>query len=127
MALNTNINILIVDDFATMRKIIKNILLQLGFKDILEADDGTTALELLKKQKVDLIISDWNMPKMPGIELLKTVRKNEDLKDIKFIMVTAEAQKESVVEAIKHGVNQYVIKPFTPETLKEKLEKVFGD
>jgi two-component system chemotaxis response regulator CheY len=127
MALNTNIKILIVDDFATMRKIIKNILLQLGFKDILEADDGTTALELLKKQKVDLIISDWNMPKMPGIELLKTVRKNEDLKDIKFIMVTAEAQKESVVEAIKHGVNQYVIKPFTPETLKEKLEKVFGD
>jgi len=127
MALNTNIKILIVDDFATMRKIIKNILLQLGFKDILEADDGTTALEFLKKQKVDLIISDWNMPKMPGIELLKTVRKNEDLKDIKFIMVTAEAQKESVVEAIKHGVNQYVIKPFTPETLKEKLEKVFGD
>ena len=127
MALNTNVKILVVDDFATMRKIIKNILLQLGFKDILEADDGTTALELLKKQKVDLIISDWNMPKMPGIELLKTVRKNEDLKDIKFIMVTAEAQKESVVEAIKHGVNQYVIKPFTPETLKEKLEKVFGD
>jgi two-component system chemotaxis response regulator CheY len=127
MALNTNIKILIVDDFATMRKIIKNILLQLGFKDILEADDGTTALEFLKKQKVDLIISDWNMPKMPGIELLKAIRKNEDLKDIKFIMVTAEAQKESVVEAIKHGVNQYVIKPFTPETLKEKLEKVFGD
>jgi len=127
MALNTNIKILIVDDFATMRKIIKNILLQLGFKDILEADDGTTALELLKKQKVDLIISDWNMPKMPGIELLKAIRKNEELKDIKFIMVTAEAQKESVVEAIKHGVNQYVIKPFTPETLKEKLEKVFGD
>uniref|UniRef100_A0A7V5XIE8 Response regulator n=1 Tax=Thermodesulfobacterium geofontis TaxID=1295609 RepID=A0A7V5XIE8_9BACT len=127
MALNTNIKILIVDDFATMRKIIKNILLQLGFKDILEADDGTTALELLKKQKVDLIISDWNMPKMPGIELLKAVRKNEDLKDIKFIMVTAESQKESVIEAIKQGVNQYVVKPFTPETLKEKLEKVFGD
>jgi two-component system chemotaxis response regulator CheY len=127
MALNTNIKILIVDDFATMRKIIKNILLQLGFKDILEADDGTTALELLKKQKVDLIISDWNMPKMSGIELLKAIRNNEDLKDIKFIMVTAEAQKESVVEAIKQGVNQYVIKPFTPETLKEKLEKVFGE
>jgi two-component system chemotaxis response regulator CheY len=127
MALNTNIKILVVDDFATMRKIIKNILLQLGFKDILEADDGTTALELLKKQKVDLIISDWNMPKMPGIELLKAIRSNEELKDIKFIMVTAEAQKESVIEAIKHGVNQYVVKPFTPETLKEKLEKVLGD
>uniref|UniRef100_A0A7V4JR73 Response regulator n=1 Tax=Thermodesulfobacterium geofontis TaxID=1295609 RepID=A0A7V4JR73_9BACT len=127
MALNTNIKILIVDDFATMRKIIKNILLQLGFKDVLEADDGTTALEFLKKQKVDLIIADWNMPKMSGLELLKAVRNNEDLKDIKFIMVTAEAQKESVIEAIKHGVNQYVVKPFTPETLKEKLEKVFGD
>jgi two-component system chemotaxis response regulator CheY len=127
MALNTNIKILVVDDFATMRKIIKNILLQLGFKDILEADDGTTALELLKKQKVDLIISDWNMPKMPGIELLKAIRSNEELKDIKFIMVTAEAQKENVIEAIKYGVNQYVVKPFTPETLKEKLEKVLGD
>jgi two-component system chemotaxis response regulator CheY len=127
MALNTNIKILVVDDFATMRKIIKNILTQLGFKDIIEADDGSTALEILKKQKVDLIISDWNMPKMPGIELLKAVRSDENLKDIKFIMVTAEAQKENVVEAIKHGVNQYVVKPFTPETLKEKLEKVFGD
>ena len=127
MALDTNIKILVVDDFATMRKIIKNILTQLGFKDIIEADDGTTALELLKKQKVDLIISDWNMPKMPGIELLKAVRSDENLKDIKFIMVTAEAQKENVVEAIKHGVNQYVVKPFTPEILKEKLEKVFGD
>jgi two-component system chemotaxis response regulator CheY len=127
MVLNTNIKILIVDDFATMRKIIKNILIQLGFKDVLEADDGTTALELLKKQKVDLIIADWNMPKMSGIELLKAIRSNENLKNIKFIMVTAEAQKESVIEAIKHRVNQYVVKPFTPETLKEKLEKVFRD
>ncbi|MCU4138283.1 MAG: CheY-like REC domain [Thermodesulfobacteria bacterium] len=126
MTLNPNIKILVVDDFKTMRKIIKNILTQLGFKNIIEADDGTTALELLKKQKVDLIISDWNMPKMNGLELLKTVRSDDNLKDIRFIMVTAEAQKESVIEAIKHGVNQYVIKPFTPETLKEKLEKVFG-
>jgi two-component system chemotaxis response regulator CheY len=126
MALNTNIKILVVDDFSTMRKIIKNILIQLGFRNILEADDGTTALELLKKEKVDLIISDWNMPKMPGIELLKAVRSDGELKDIKFIMVTAEAQKESVIEAIKCGVNQYVIKPFTPETLKEKLEKVLS-
>jgi len=126
MTLNPNIKILVVDDFKTMRKIIKNILTQLGFKNIIEADDGTTALELLKKQKVDLIISDWNMPKMNGLELLKTVRSDDNLKDIRFIMVTAEAQKESVIEAIKHGVNQYVVKPFTPETLKEKLEKVFG-
>jgi len=126
MTLNPNIKILVVDDFKTMRKIIKNILTQLGFKNIIEADDGTTALELLKKQKVDLIISDWNMPKMNGLELLKTIRSDDNLKDIRFIMVTAEAQKESVIEAIKHGVNQYVVKPFTPETLKEKLEKVFG-
>ena len=126
MTLNTNIKILVVDDFKTMRKIIKNILTQLGFKNIIEADDGTTALELLKKQKVDLIISDWNMPKMNGLELLKSIRSDDNLKDIRFIMVTAEAQKESVIEAIKHGVNQYVVKPFTPETLKEKLEKVFG-
>lgn len=126
MALNTSIKVMIVDDFATMRKIIKNILAQLGFKDVIEADDGTTALELLKKQKVDLIISDWNMPKMSGIDFLKAVRSDASLRDVKFIMVTAEAQKENVLEAIKNGVNQYIVKPFTPETLKEKLEKVFG-
>jgi two-component system chemotaxis response regulator CheY len=124
--MDPNIKILIVDDFSTMRKIIRNILTQLGFKNILEADDGTTALEILKKEKVDLIISDWNMPKMSGLELLKAVRSDENLKDIPFIMVTAEAQKESILEAIKYKVNQYIVKPFTPETLKEKLEKVFG-
>ncbi len=126
MALDPNLKILVVDDFATMRKIIKNILTQLGFKNILEADDGTTALEVLKKEKVDLIISDWNMPKMNGLELLKTVKNDPNLKDIVFIMVTAEAQKDNVIEAIRHGVNQYIVKPFTPETLKEKLEKVLG-
>jgi FOG: CheY-like receiver len=126
MPMDPNIKILIVDDFSTMRKIIRNILTQLGFKNILEADDGTTALEILKKEKVDLIISDWNMPKMSGLELLKAVRSDENLKDIPFIMVTAEAQKESILEAIKYKVNQYIVKPFTPETLKEKLEKVFG-
>jgi len=126
MALNTDLKVLVVDDFATMRKIIKNILSQLGFKNIYEADDGTTALEVLKKEKIDLIISDWNMPKMSGLELLKAVRSDPNLKDIIFIMVTAEAQKDNVIEAIKHGVNQYIVKPFTPETLKEKLEKVLG-
>jgi two-component system chemotaxis response regulator CheY len=126
MPIDPNIKILIVDDFSTMRKIIRNILTQLGFKNILEADDGTTALEILKKEKVDLIISDWNMPKMSGLELLKAVRSDENLKDIPFVMVTAEAQKESILEAIKYKVNQYIVKPFTPETLKEKLEKVFG-
>ncbi len=126
MPIDPNIKILIVDDFSTMRKIIRNILTQLGFKNILEADDGTTALEILKKEKVDLIISDWNMPKMSGLELLKAVRGDENLKDIPFVMVTAEAQKENILEAIKYKVNQYIVKPFTPETLKEKLEKIFG-
>jgi two-component system chemotaxis response regulator CheY len=126
MPIDPNIKILIVDDFSTMRKIIRNILTQLGFKNILEADDGTTALEILKKEKVDLIISDWNMPKMSGLELLKAVRSDENLKDVPFVMVTAEAQKENILEAIKYKVNQYIVKPFTPETLKEKLDKIFG-
>lgn len=126
MGFNPELKILVVDDFATMRKIIKNILTQLGFKNIFEADDGTSALEVLKKEKIDIIISDWNMPKMNGLELLKKVKGDPNLKDIIFIMVTAEAQKDNVIEAIKHGVNQYIVKPFTPETLKEKLEKVLG-
>jgi len=124
--LNANVKILIVDDFATMRKILKNLLFQMGFKNVIEADDGTTALEVLAKEKVDLIISDWNMPKMTGIELLKAVRNDENLKSVKFIMVTAESQKGNVIEAIKLGVNQYVVKPFTPEVLREKLSKVLN-
>ncbi len=126
MPMNPNMKILVVDDFATMRKIIKNILGQLGFKNIIEADDGTTAWEILQKEKVDLIISDWNMPKMSGLELLKKVRSDERLKDTPFLMVTAEAQKENIIEAAKYRVSQYIVKPFTPETLKEKLEKIFG-
>jgi len=124
--LNANVKILIVDDFATMRKILKNLLFQMGLKNVIEADDGTTALEVLAKEKVDLIISDWNMPKMTGIELLKAVRNDENLKSVKFIMVTAESQKGNVIEAIKLGVNQYVVKPFTPEVLREKLSKVLN-
>ena len=127
MAMDTNMRFLVVDDFATMRRIIKNILLQLGFKNIIEADDGTTAWEILEKgEPVDLIISDWNMPKMTGIELLKKVRADDRFKDLPFLMVTAEAQKENIVEAVKYRVSQYIVKPFTPETLKEKLEKIFG-
>ena len=126
MGFNTEMKILVVDDFATMRKIIKNILGQLGFKNIIEADDGTTAWEILQKESVDLIISDWNMPKMSGLELLKKVRADERLKDTPFLMVTAEAQKENIIEAAKHGVSQYIVKHFTPETLKEKLQKIFG-
>ncbi|RLB44244.1 MAG: response regulator [Deltaproteobacteria bacterium] len=125
MALDTSIKVLVVDDFATMRRIVKGVLKQLGFKNIIEAEDGTAALNELRKEKVGLIVSDWNMPKMTGLELLKEVRADEELKSIPFIMVTAEGQKENVIEAVKAGVSNYIVKPFTPETLSEKLEKVF--
>ncbi|TWI72431.1 two-component system chemotaxis response regulator CheY [Desulfobotulus alkaliphilus] len=124
--MDTSIKILCVDDFATMRRILKNILKQLGFTNITEADDGTTALEELKKGKFDLIISDWNMPKMSGLELLKTVRGMDDYKDIPFLMVTAEAQKQNVVEAVQAGVSNYVVKPFTAESISEKIEKILA-
>lgn len=123
---NTNMKVLIVDDFATMRRIVKNILTQLGYKNIIEADDGTTALELLKHEKVDMIISDWNMPKMTGLELLKAVRADAAMKDLPFIMVTAEAQQDNIILAVKAKVSQYVVKPFTADTLGEKIDKVFG-
>jgi two-component system chemotaxis response regulator CheY len=119
-----DMTVLVVDDFATMRRIIRNILRDLEFKKILEAEDGTAAVDILKTQKVDLIISDWNMPKMTGLELLKWVRSNEDTKDIPFLMVTAEAQKENVIEAVKAKVSNYIVKPFTAQTLAEKLEKI---
>ncbi len=124
--MDVNMKVLIVDDFATMRRIVKNILRQLGFTDISEADDGKTALRALKKEKFDLILSDWNMPEMPGIELLKAVRADDELKDIPFLMVTAEAEKGNIVEAVKLGVSNYIVKPFTAETMSEKLGKIFG-
>jgi len=124
--MDLSMKILIVDDFATMRRIMKNILKQLGFANIIEADDGTTAFEELKKTAVDLIISDWNMPKMTGLELLKKVRSTDDLKDIPFLMVTAEAQKQNVIDAVQAGVTNYVVKPFTAEAISEKLTKIFG-
>ncbi len=119
-----DMTVLVVDDFATMRRIVRNILRDLEFKKILEAEDGTAAVDILKTQKVDLIISDWNMPKMTGLELLKWVRSNEDTKDIPFLMVTAEAQKENVIEAVKAKVSNYIVKPFTAQTLAEKIEKI---
>lgn len=124
--MDLNMKVMIVDDFATMRRILRNILKQIGFKNIIEADDGKNALKELKKEKVDLIMCDWNMPEMPGIELLKNVRSDDELKDIPFVMVTAEAQKDNIVEAVKSGVSNYVVKPFTAETITEKLNKVFG-
>ncbi len=126
MSYDKNMTVLVVDDFSTMRRINKNILKELGFKNILEADDGTTALEVLKSNKVDLIISDWNMPKMTGLEFLKKVRASEEYKDIPFLMVTAEAQKENIIEAVKAKVSNYIVKPFTAQTLSEKIEKIFA-
>lgn len=126
MAIDTSIKVLVVDDFATMRRIVKGVLKQLGFSSIVEAEDGSGALETLKKEKVGLIVSDWNMPKMTGLDLLKAVRGDDELKGIPFIMVTAEGQKDNVVEAVKAGVSNYIVKPFTPETFSEKLEKVFA-
>ncbi len=118
-------NILVVDDFATMRKIIKNILRQLGYVNILEAENGVAALEVLKSEKVGFIVSDWNMPEMTGLELLKAVRASEQWKDLPFLMVTAEGQKENVIEAVKHRVSNYVVKPFTAELVAEKINKIF--
>lgn len=126
MAADTNMKVLVVDDFATMRRIVKNILTQLGFKNIIEADDGSTAVDVLKNTKVDMIISDWNMPKMTGLELLKHVRADAELADTPFIMVTAEAQQDNIILAVKAKVSQYIVKPFTAETLGEKIDKVFG-
>ena len=120
-----SMNILVVDDFATMRRIVRNILKQLGYSNVFEADDGTSAVEILKKEKIQFIISDWNMPQMSGLELLKVVRTTEEWKDLPFLMVTAEGQKEHVIEAVKHRVSNYIVKPFTPETLMEKVNKIF--
>lgn len=126
MGVDTTMKVLVVDDFATMRRIVKGVLKQLGFSDIIEAENGSSALDELKKEKVGLIVSDWNMPKMTGLDLLKAVREDEKLKSIPFIMVTAEGQKENVLEAVKAGVSNYIVKPFTPETFNEKLQRVFG-
>jgi two-component system chemotaxis response regulator CheY len=126
MPFDTSIKVLVVDDFATMRRIVKGVLKQLGFTNIIEAEDGSNAFKELKKERVGLIVSDWNMPNMTGLELLKEVRNDGDLKDIPFLMVTAEGQKENVVEAVQAGVSNYIVKPFTPETFSAKLEKVFS-
>jgi len=123
--MDLNMNILIVDDFATMRRILKNILRQIGFTNILEADTGKAALAELQKQPFDLILCDWNMPEMSGLELLQNLRSDDGLKDIPFVMVTAEAKKENIMEAVKAGVNSYIVKPFTAETISEKLGKIF--
>ncbi len=125
MATDTSMRLLVVDDFSTMRRIIKNILRQIGFNNIEEADDGTTAWEVLNKGGIDFVISDWNMPNMTGIELLRKVRASEEFSDLPFLMVTAEAQQENIIEAVQAKVSNYIVKPFTAETLKQKIDKIF--
>ncbi len=117
--------ILIVDDFSTMRRIIKNLLRDLGFTNTSEADDGLTALPMLEGGKYDFLVTDWNMPGMQGIDLLKAIRSNPELSSLPVLMVTAESKKEQIVEAAQAGVNGYVVKPFTAATLKEKIDKIF--
>jgi two-component system chemotaxis response regulator CheY len=125
MPANKDMRILVVDDFSTMRRIIKNILRQLGFTNIVEADDGSTAWEMLNKERIDFVISDWNMPQMPGIDLLRKVRGSEELGSMPFLMVTAEAQQENIIEAVQAKVSNYIVKPFTAETLGQKIDKIF--
>lgn len=115
--------VLVVDDFATMRKIIKNVLKQINIENVLEAENGKHALTVLKSEAVDLIISDWIMPEMTGIEFLKACKADDSIKKIPFIMVTAEAQKDNIMEAIKSGVDNYIVKPFTPDKLREAIDK----
>ncbi|MCX7759626.1 MAG: response regulator [Hydrogenothermaceae bacterium] len=125
MGFPTNAKILTVDDMATMRKIIKSLLTQLGYTDVEEAENGKDALYKLKQNKYDLVLLDWNMPEMDGITFLQEIRKDPELKNIPVIMVTAEAKKENVLLAIQSGANNYIVKPFTAETLKEKMDKVW--
>ncbi|MBA4416630.1 MAG: response regulator [Syntrophus sp. (in: bacteria)] len=115
--------VLVVDDFATMRKIIKNVLKQISLEDVVEAESGKHALAVLKTESVDLIISDWIMPEMTGIEFLRVCKGDEAYKKIPFIMVTAEAQKDNIMEAIKTGVDNYIVKPFTPDKLQDAIDK----
>ena len=124
MGLQTSMSILVVDDYQTMIRIIRNLLRQLGFEDVDDAADGTHAITKMRQKKYDLIISDWNMEPMTGFEFLKTVRADEALRDTPFIMVTAESKTDNVVAAKKAGVSSYIVKPFSAQTLKAKIEAV---
>jgi two-component system chemotaxis response regulator CheY len=122
----TDLKFLVVDDFSTMRRIIKNLLHDLGYASVAEADDGNSALPILKSGGIDFLITDWNMPGMPGLELLKQVRADPKLASMPVLMLTAEAKREQIVEAAQAGVSGYVIKPFTAAILKEKIDKILG-
>lgn len=123
--MDKNMKILIVDDFSTMRRIIKNLMRDLGFTNTHEADDGSTALPMLKSGDFEFLITDWNMPGMSGIDLLKEVRADGKLASLPVLMVTAEAKRDQIIEAAQAGVNGYVVKPFTAQVLKEKIDKIF--
>lgn len=123
--MDKNMKILVVDDFSTMRRIVKNLLGDLGFTNITEADDGKTAWPMLQAGDFEFVVTDWNMPGMTGIDLLKNIRGDARLKALPVLMVTAEAQRDQIIDAAKAGVNGYIIKPFTAVTLKEKLDKIF--
>ena len=122
--MSNELRFLVVDDFSTMRRIVKNLLQELGYQNVQEADDGQTALPMLKTGNFDFVITDWNMPQMAGLDLLKAVRADAALKHLPVLMVTAEAKREQIVEAAQAGVSGYVIKPFTAQTLSEKLNKI---
>jgi two-component system chemotaxis response regulator CheY len=122
---NKNMRILIVDDFSTMRRIIKNLLNDLGYTNTAEAEDGNSALTALSQGSFEFVVTDWNMPGMTGIELLKAIRADDRYKTLPVLMVTAEAKREQIIEAAQNGVNGYIIKPFTAQTLEEKLGKIF--
>ena len=125
--LDFKIKVLVVDDFSTMRRIVKNILKQIGYLDIEEAEDGNSALIRLRQGGYGLVVSDWNMPNMTGLDLLKAIRADNAFSNMTVLMVTAEAKKENVLDAIKAGVNNYVVKPFTADVLKDKIEKIFDN
>lgn len=131
MALNPNMKVLVIDDMATMRKIIKNMLGKIGFKNIQEADDGATAWPMIKDahekgEPYEFIVSDWNMPQMTGLDLLKHIRETEEFKKLPFLMITAEAEQGNVVIAVKAGVSNFIVKPFSAQVLKEKIDKIFN-
>jgi two-component system chemotaxis response regulator CheY len=125
--LDKNMKILVVDDFSTMRRIVRNLLVELGFSNplIQEADDGNNALVMLKSQPFDLVVTDWNMPNMTGIDLLRAIRAEASLKGLPVLMVTAENNRDQIIAAAQAGVNGYIVKPFNAVTLKEKLTKIF--
>ena len=131
MSLKANMKILVVDDMATMRKIIKNMLTQIGFKNLTEADDGAKAWPMIQEayelgEPYEFIVSDWNMPEMSGLDLLKNIRSSEQFKTLPFLMITAEAEQGNVVVAVKAGVSNFIVKPFSAQVLKEKIDKIFN-